>query len=87
MPARCLIIWRVFRGRVPEVGEVWGRRSALSAGQWLVDGSTEFAGSGIPPLGKARALGFGQRPVDVEGDGVAVVGGVGRAGDEEEAGW
>ncbi|MDE2897989.1 MAG: hypothetical protein OXO54_06685 [Chloroflexota bacterium] len=44
----------------------------------------------VPEVGEVwspgSALGFGQRPVSVEGDGVAVVGGVGRAGDKEDAG-
>lgn len=44
----------------------------------------------VPEVGEVwsprSALGFGQRAVGIEGDGVAVVGGVGRAGDEENAG-
>ncbi len=50
------------------------------------NGAAEFGHDSVPPLRYEGALGFVERAVGIKGDGVAVVGGVGRAGDEEDAG-
>ena len=50
------------------------------------NGAAEFGHDSVPPLRFDGALGFVERAVGIKGDGVAVVGGVGRAGDEEDAG-
>ena len=45
----------------------------------------ELAEDCVPPLLESRAFGLVERAVGVQGDGVGVVSGVGRAGDEEDA--
>ena len=65
--------------------EAWRLLLRLGSWQRASDAPAEFAEDCIPPLQEARAFGLVERAVSVEGDGVAVVGGVRRAGDEEDA--